>query len=135
MEKSFKVTEENAKNAPVKDIQWEGQQMETEGKPLMDDGKGQPIILRTFDFHLPPLKETPSKEELLKFHKSKITAFLWRDELIPVQEFKLSFSKNCNCCQQEKRHFRIFALCQAKLGSTILERPQLLQEYASNKRT
>ena len=126
--KQFKFTEEDAVNSPVKDIQWEGEQVETEPQVLMNDGTGTPIIMRVFDFNLPPLEELPNKEQLLAFHKTKITAFLWRDELVPIEEFKLIFSK-------DKKHFRIFATCQAKQGSTILERPQLLQQYATNKNT
>jgi len=123
----FKFTEENAADAPVKDIQWEGQEVQTDETPLMNDGSGRPIILRVFDFDLPPLKpeELPTSEQLLNAHNTKLTAFLWRDELVPIQDFKLVFSK-------DKKHFRIFATCQAKLGSTILEKPQLLQQYATN---
>jgi len=123
----FKFTEENAADAPVKNIEWEGQEVQTEETPLMNDGSGKPIILRVFDFDLPPLKpeELPTEQQLLNAHKTKLTAFLWRDELVPIQEFKLIFSK-------DKKHFRIFATCQAKLGSNILEKPQLLQQYATN---
>jgi len=123
MNKEFKLIEENAQDAPVKDIEWEGKEVETETTPLMNNDTGKPIILRVFDFNLPSLKpeEFPTKEQLLNFHKSKVTAFLWRDELIPIQDFKLIFSK-------DKRHFRIFATCQTKAGSTVLERPQVLQK-------
>ena len=132
--RKFKITEENAKDAPCEKIEWEGQEMQTDQKPLMDSGAGKLIILRTFDFQLPPLKELPTKKQLLDFHKSKIMAFLWRDELTPIQEFKLAFSKNCDCCKQENRHFRIFAVCQAKQGSNVLEKPQRLQDivHATN---
>ena len=123
MDKNFKLTEENAIDSPVKNIEWEGKEVETEATPLMNDDSGKPIILRVFDFDLPPLKpeEFPTKQQLLDFHKSKITAFLWRDELIPIQKFKAIFSK-------DKQHFRIFATCQAKLGSNILEKPQVIQK-------
>jgi len=126
-DRSFQLTEENAKDSPVQNIEWEGKEVETEATPLMNDESGKPIILRVFDFDLPPIKEgeLPTREELINFHKTKITGFLWRDELVPVQEFKAIYSK-------DKRHFRIFATCQAKAGSTILERPQVLQKIIND---
>lgn len=122
-DKSFKLTEENAKDAPVQNLEWEGKEVETEATPLWNDESGKPIILRVFDFDLPPIKaeELPTTEDLIKFHKTKITGFLWRDELVPVEELKAIYSK-------DKQHFRIFATCQAKPGSTILERPLNLQK-------
>lgn len=127
-EKEFKIIEKDAVNSPVKDIQWEGKEIETETTPLANDDSGKPVILRVFDFDLPPMPPEyfPTKEQLINFHKTKITGFLWRDELVPIQEFKCIFSK-------DKKHFRIFATCQAKLGSTILERPQVLQEILNKK--
>ncbi len=121
-DKTFNVIEENAIDAPVKDINWEGQEVQTDGFLLKNDGTGKAVILRVFDFTLPPLKaeEIPSDEELLRFHKSKLTAFLWRDELVPVQEFKIVMDNDMT-------HYKIFATCQAKAGSVILDRPELLQ--------
>jgi hypothetical protein len=122
-DKSFQIIEENAKNSPVQNLNWEGKEVETEATPLWNDDSGKPVILRVFDFDLPPIKEEelPKTEDLIKFHKTKITGFLWRDELVPIQELKAIYSK-------DKQHFRIFATCQAKAGSTILERPQVLQK-------
>jgi len=73
---------------------------------------------------LPPLKpeEMPTPQQFIDVHKTKITGFLWRDELVPIQEFKCIFSKDNSEC-------RIFATCQAKPGSTILERPQTIQHH------
>ena len=111
--KTFKIQDTN---------EWEGADMQTDSVPLANDGSGKPIILRTFDFDLPPLEKEnfPTKQQLLDFHYSKIIAFLWRDELVPCQKLKLMFSK-------DKKHFRIFATCQAKVGSNILEVPELIQ--------
>ena len=126
-DKTFNVTENNAVDAPVQNINWEGKEVETEATPLMNDDTGKPIIMRVFDFDLPPLKEEelPTTAQLIDFHKTKITGFLWRDELVPIQDFKAMFSK-------DKKHFRIFATCQPKLGSNILERPQVLQKILTN---
>jgi hypothetical protein len=124
----FKVTEENAIDAPVKDIEWEGQDIQTDSVPMINDGSGKAVIVRVFDFMLPPLKdeEIPSDEELIRIHKTKLTAFLWRDELVPVQKFKCVLSN-------DKKSFKIFITCQAKAGSVILGTPELLQNVLQNK--
>lgn len=122
--KSFNITELQAKDAPVENIEWEGHDVQTEAKPLMDTGKGKPIILRVFDFSLPAnLPKRPSKQELIDFHKGKIKAFLWKDELVMIEELKLIYSK-------DYKHFRIFATCQPRAGSVVLEKPKLIQQIA-----
>ena len=117
------------KEVPVDNSDWYGASLETDKTLLTNDGSGKPIILRTFDFDLPPIKpsEFPTKQQLIDFHKTKITAFLWRDELVPIQKLKLIFSKN-------KLHFRIFATCQAREGSVILEEPELIQNTLNARR-
>lgn len=121
-DKKFKI---KAESPHTKDeIEWEGEETETDQVALVNDPKGKPIVMRIFDFDLPPLppEQFPTAEQLLSVHKSKITAFLWRDELVPIYEPKLIFSK-------DKLHFRIFSTCQAKSGSVILEKPESLQNY------
>lgn len=104
------------------DYEWEGSSVQTDMTLLANDGTGNKVILRVFDFDLPPMKleERPSVDQLLAVHKTKLTAFLWRDELVPVEKFKLVFSP-------DNKHFRIFATCQAKAGSVILNEPEVLQ--------
>lgn len=94
--------------------------------PLIDDGSGKRVILRRFDFELPPypVEQRPTKEKLLQFHKSKILVFLWKDELEPIEEFKITIAKNY-------KRFRIFVKCKAKQGSLILKEPLLLQQVAN----
>ena len=102
---------------------WVGQEIEFKSGPIEDTGTGQPIILRTFEFSIPPgvpKNLLPSKKQLLDFHRSKVIAFLWKDELELVMEPKIVLSK-------KSLKFRIFATCQAKKGSLINQRPQLLQ--------
>lgn len=92
---------------------------------LNDEAAGVQIIMRVFDFQLPPIKEEelPTKEQLLDFHKTKITAFLWRDELTPIKDmWSLVFA-------QDNKSFKIFVPCQAKAGSVILEKSELLSTY------
>jgi hypothetical protein len=103
------------------DIEWEGDHKETETQPLISSDNGKPIVLRCFEFELPPGVDMPSNLALLEAHKSRITTFLWKDELIPIQEFKVVKAK-------DQKHFRIFATCQAKAGSAIIEKPKTLQK-------
>jgi hypothetical protein len=102
-------------------IEWEADHQETDTVPLVNKGNGKPIIMRMFEFTLPPMEKVPTNQQLLEAHKSKITAFLWKDELVPIMEFKVVKSK-------DQQHFRIFATCQAKAGSVILDKPMLLQD-------
>lgn len=127
------LLELNAQDAPVKDIRWDAQEIETKSTALVDDGSGKPIILRKFDFELSPSipkEHLPSKLQLLQFHKSKVIAFLWKDELELVQEMKLVFDK------KNKRKFYIFATCQPKKGSLLPfnVETQLLQDATGPQR-
>lgn len=101
--------------------EWYGQGVETDKVSLQEDGTGKAIIMRIFEFSLPPFEDgdLPSEAELVEAHKSKITAFLWRDELVPVMDYKAVISA-------DKKSFKIFATAQAKAGSNILEKPQKL---------
>src|SRR4051812_37711418 len=87
----FQFTEENAVDSPVKDIEWEGQEVGTDGVPLVNTGSGKKIFVRQFAFKLAPGQPKPSEEELLAFHKSKILAFLWRDELVSAGIMKVVY--------------------------------------------
>jgi len=122
MQNNFKHIEMKAHDSPVENIEWQGETIETPTTPLVSDDTGKPIIMRVFTFKLPPLKpeEMPTTEQFIEVHKTKITGFLWRDELVPIQDFKCIFSK-------DKTECRIFATCQAKPGSVILEKPQTIQ--------
>lgn len=104
-----------------------GAQLETDQTPLVSDGSGKPIIMRMFDFQLPPgLEKTPGEDELIHAHKSTITTILWRDELVPIADWKVVFAK-------DNLSFKIFVTCQPKAGSTILDRPQLIQHAISSQ--
>lgn len=101
-------------------IEWEADHQETDAVPLIDGGTGKPIILRTFEFQIAPNEKVPTNEQLIEAHKSKITMFLWKDELVLIQELKVVKSK-------DQHHFRIFATCQPRAGSSIIAEPQLIQ--------
>ena len=120
--KEFTLVEENAKDSPVSDIKWHGQEMETPGSILQDTGKGKPIILRCFDFAIKPGVELPSENEILSVYSKYVDTFLWKDSLTRIQDLKLVI---------EKDKFKIFATCQAKTGAVLLEKPLKIQDYAS----
>lgn len=103
---------------------WHGQDLITADVPVNNDGSGKPIVMRVFEFQLPPLKpeEMPTNEQLIEANKTKVTAFLWRDELVPVMDYRCVIDK-------DGRGFKIFATCQAKAGSAILETPELLSTH------
>ena len=107
--------------------EWYGGGGETEKVALVDNASGQKIIMRVFNFQLPPLKpeDMPTNEQLLEAHKSRLITFLWRDELVPVMDMKVVIA-------DDKKSFQIFATCQAKAGSVILEVPETLQ-HATNR--
>lgn len=121
----FTLTEKDAKDSPVQDIKWEGQSAETGDVSLMDTGTGTAVILRTFEYALPPLEQLPSKKELIEHHLPRIEAFLWKDSLNLIQEPKLIFSK-------DKKNFRIFVTCEARAGAVITEKPKLIQDYVAH---
>lgn len=104
---------------------WEGEEAIVHSDPLLDDGSGIPVVIRKFDFAVPPGVQLPSKDQLLTHNRSKIVAFLWTDELELIRELKIELSK-------DKKHFRIFAICKAKKGSLIHQKPQTLQEITQN---
>lgn len=112
---SRKVTEHEllAKGAEV-------EQLETEPVRLEDPGTGKPVILRRFEFQLPPGVLEINKALLIKEHVKRLEVFLWKDELEMVLPPKLVLEKN--------GAFSIFATCQSKKGSLILSKPQLIQD-------
>lgn len=89
--KKFKVVEENAIDAPVKDIPWEGEELEAKSKTKIEDdgGYGQAIVLRFFDFGANPeifRRHQPSAQELFNQHIRGIESLLWGDGLKPFIE-------------------------------------------------
>lgn len=92
--------------------------------PLVDNATGQKLILRVFEFQLPPdIKGKIDKQKVFNAHKKFIEQFCWKDGLVPVTDIppRVLLSKN-------EKKVRIFILTQAKLGSTILEKPLTLQD-------
>lgn len=115
------LIEINAKDAPVKDINWEAQEMQTEKVEIRDPGQGKPLILRTFEFQLNPALPKDfkfSKQDIFNSHGQQIKTLLWADGMIPLdnpnKKPKVQISKKQN-------KYRIFVLCMPY--QTVLETP------------
>lgn len=128
MAKKFKVLEKDAKDAPVKDIQWEGEEVGVESttKLQSDKGTGQEIILRFFDFAANPesfRQHKPTEQELFEHHRKGMEAMLWNDGLTPcfAIEPRLLFSK-------DHTQYRFVLSCIPSLGNTIIEKAHTLSE-------
>lgn len=126
----FKVIEENAVDAPVKDIEWEGEEVyaESETKLTDDHGTGQRVVLRFFDFRANPLtfrQYRPTAQELFSSHRMGMEALLWRDGLVPFHEVepRLMFSK-------DQSAYRFVLACIPQAGNTTLDATQTLSEIA-----
>lgn len=122
----FKTIEKDAVDAPVKDIEWEGEQLAAESDIKLEDdlGTGHPVIIRFFDFGANPetfKKQKPTAQELFNSHRKGIESLLWRDELKPFDavEPRLMFSK-------DKSTYRFIIACLPI--TTLLEKPKTLSE-------
>ncbi len=125
---NFKLTEKNAKNSPVKNVDWEGQEIgvESDTKLESDLGTGQAIIIRFFEFGANPdtfKTRKPTAQELFNSHWKGIEAMLWRDELKPFEavEPKLMFSKN-------GLKYRFIITCIPRSGSVLIDKPKTLTQ-------
>lgn len=101
---------------------WYGKEDQTEDSSIHDKGKGEPIVIRRFEFKFrPDLQKEPTKEELLTpDYMKSIKAQLWSDGLRMVLEPRVSITKEgCN----------IFVPCQATTGNSFIEEPKYLQEW------
>lgn len=119
---NFEFVEEQATDSPVDNIKWYAKEDQTEQEYLHDTGKGEPVVIRLFEFKFPPtLEKLPTKEEILTPEYLKhLQTLLWADSLRLVIEPRVVIDKE-GC--------KIFAPCQARAGSNFLEEPKLLQEW------
>lgn len=101
---------------------WYGKEDRTDDSSIHDTGKGEPIVIRMFEFKFPPTLEVlPTKEQLLTPDYIKhIKTQLWGDGMRMVLEPRVQISKE-GC--------KIFAPCQATTGNSFIEEPKLLQEW------
>lgn len=133
--KKFKAIEKDAENAPVKDIIWEGEEVQAESttKISEDTGTGQAIIIRFFDFgsNAETFKQhKPTAQELFDSHRRGIEAQLWGDGLKPFEgsEPRLMFSK-------DKTHYRFIIACIPNRGNTLFDKTRTLSQLLVNAKT
>jgi len=88
----------------------------------MNDPTGKPIIMRRFEFKFPPdIEQFPTEKELAEFQMLNIEPFLWRDELVLIDELRVNINK-------KEKTYDIFAPCQPRRGSELREKLQTLQD-------
>jgi len=104
------------------DYKWYGKEAKTQEEALVQDqGKGDNIVVRVFEFKLSPTLETlPTREQVLTPEYIKhLSTLLWADSLRLVTEPQVRI---------DKESIKIVALCQARTGQTFLEESKLAQE-------
>lgn len=131
--KKFKTIEKDAKDSPVKDIQWEGEEIgvQSDTKIEEDKGTGREIILRFFDFAANPevfKQHKPTPQELFDTHKKGMASMLWTDGLTPYEviEPRLLFSK-------DKSQYRFVISCIPSTGNTLIDKTHTLSQLLTNQ--
>lgn len=121
---NFELVKEQDSDLGIDAHKWYGKSDQTEEKMMHDIGKGEPVLIRLFEFKFPPtLVELPTKEEILTpEYINQLKIQLWSDSLRLVMEPRVFISKE-GC--------KVFAPCQAATGANFLEEPKLLQEWIS----
>ena len=84
--KKSDLIETNVKDAPVKDVHWQGKELQTESDVHLEDdeGYGNATIIRCFTFGANPeafAQHKPTKQELFNSHLKGIEVMLWKDGL------------------------------------------------------
>lgn len=122
--------EENAQDAPVKDIHWHANQVDAESQTHLEDdaGEGGAAIIRAFDFAANPEafnKHQPTAQELFNHHLKGIEVMLWRDGMKVMTEVppRLLFNK-------KKNKYRIFVGAAPQKGHILTQRPKTLSQIA-----
>lgn len=118
----FELTKERDSELGIDAHKWYGHQDRTEDKNMHDTGKGEPVVIRLFEFKLnPAIKELPTAEQILTPEYIRhLQNLLWGDALRLVMEPKVII---------DKESIKIFAPCQARAGQSFLDEPKLLQEW------
>ena len=111
-----------------KDAKYEMMGAETEAVPLVNPETGRPVIVRRFEYQVPPYTiDWPTEDELKYIHQKAIEQFLYKDELRLFAELRVIIHK-------DKDKFEIFAPCQPLAGSEIREKPKTLQDVLKPKK-
>ena len=121
MDTNFEFTKEKDEELGIGVHKWYGREDQTEENLLHDESKGEPIVIRNFEFALnPDLKHKPTKEQILTPEYIKhLQTLLWADSLRLVLEPRVQITKD---------KILVSVPCQARTGATIMEQPKYLQE-------
>jgi len=122
MSKDFEFAVKEDKEVGVGEHKWYGKEDRTEETPLHDKAKGEPVVIRLFEFAFrPDLETTPTREQLITpDYLRHIDSSLWGDGLRRVMEPRVEITKT-GC--------KIFVPCVAKTGQSHLEEPKTIQEW------
>ena len=124
MTTNFELTKEQDVDLGLDAHKWYGKEDRTDESLMHDQGKGEPILIRLFEFKFPAtLEKLPTKEEILTPEYLKhLKTQLWSDALRLVIEPRVVIDKE-GC--------KIFAPCQATTGNSFLEEPKTIQEWTN----
>ena len=119
---NFELLKEKEEELGIGEHKWYGKEDKTEEHSIHDKGKGEPVLIRLFEFRLAPNLETiPTKEQILTPEYIKhLKVILWSDGLRLIMEPRVVI---------DKESIKVFAPCQASMGNNFLEEPKLLQEW------
>ena len=116
----------------VGDTKYEyGADLATEGVPLIDEGRGKTMTIRTFTFKIKPenlLNFSQDKQSIFNSHARQISTTLWGDGLVPYEEVPPRVILDTN-----KGIYRIFVVCEAKHDVSWMESPSNLSKLLSQK--
>lgn len=127
------IVEENAIDAPVKDIHWEASQIDTESETHLEDdeGYGGVAVVRMFEFSKNPQSfrdHPPTKQELFNSHLKGIEVMLWKDglQIMPEVEPRVGVGK---------KKYRIFVGAEPARGHMLPwnVKPQKLGEITHGR--
>ncbi len=122
------VVEENAKDAPVKDVNYDLQDLEVQSKTKLEDdqGGGGAAIVRMFEFgmNLHAFHEArPTKQELFNSHYKGIEVALWKDGLKVIPEVNPRI-----VVDDKTARYKIFVGAKPMKGHILKEQPRTLSE-------
>lgn len=130
------LIEEGVKDAPVSDVLWNANQIETDKVRIIDPGVGKETILRHFFFKaLPVLKgqARPTKRDIVSHFKRLIELSLYGDGFIiredkPIEVHTLQAVKKISKTlylkmKQEGSDFVILCLATPRAGVSVIDKP------------
>lgn len=130
-----KVDQGSTFEASGEEGKWVGQEVATnadDAVPLVDPGTGKTLVLRIFQFAFNPeflLKKNQvvNKQDIFNSHWHQMRIELWKDGLVPREDVDPRVVLG-------RKGYRIFILSEPRLRTTVVEKPQTLQEITKPKR-